>query len=506
MCPLKILPVEEIRKLDSYTIANEPVKSIDLMERAAHECYGWIKSNAPGITNFKIICGMGNNGGDGLVLARMLHKDGDVVEVFYIRHASEASEDNKANFSRIADVAGLIVTEVYEDDAEIDLEEAEMVIDALFGSGLNKPVTGFPAEIIKQINDCKAIVVSIDIPSGLLADTMLPDPARSAIVQADYTLTFQIPKLAFMMPENERFVGSWDIMDINLHEQYIKTVKTNYFLTQKNDCRVIFKPRKRFAHKGNFGHALLIAGSLGKTGASIMAAKACLRSGAGLVTAHIPLCGLDSMQAAIPEVMTDPDVSETHFTDLTTLDPFNAIAIGPGLGMHEETQKMMKLLIQEAGRPLIIDADGLNILAENKTWLPFLPPDSILTPHPKEFERLTSKVSNHFNRLEILQAFAARYKVYVILKGAYSAIACPDGSIYFNPTGNPGMATGGTGDVLTGVILGLKASGYSSKDSCILGTWAHGKAGDIASKKYTQTSMIATDIIDNLGSAFKKLL
>jgi ADP-dependent NAD(P)H-hydrate dehydratase / NAD(P)H-hydrate epimerase len=505
MCPQKILPVEEIRKLDSYTIANEPIKSIDLMERAAHECYGWISNNAPNISNFKVICGMGNNGGDGLAIARMLHKDGALVEIFYIRHTAESSDDNKINFRKAADIAGLIVTEVFEEDPDMDLQEGEMIIDALFGSGLNKPVTGFPAKIIKQINESKAYVVSIDIPSGLFADTFIPDINKSAIVQADYTLTFQMPKLAFMMPENDKYVGKWEVLNINLNPEYIESAKTNYYLTNKQDCSEIYRPRKRFSHKGNYGHALLIAGSLGKIGASILAAKACLRSGAGLVTAHIPLCGMDAIQASVPEVMTDLDVSETHFTDLATLDPYNAIAIGPGLGMHDDSQKMMKLLIQEAGQPLIIDADGLNILAENKTWLPFLPADSILTPHPKEFERLTSKVGSHFNRLEILQAFSTRYKLYVILKGAYSAVACPDGSIYFNPTGNPGMATGGTGDVLTGILLGLKASGYTSKETCILGAWLHGKAGDIASKKVTQPAMIATDIIDQLGNAFKKI-
>lgn len=506
MCPLKILPVEEIRKLDSYTIANEPIKSIDLMERAALECYGWFSNNAPNISNFKIICGMGNNGGDGLAIARMLQKDGALVEIFYIRHAAEASDDNKINFHKVADVAGLIVTEVFEDDPQMDLQEGEMIIDALFGSGLNKPVTGFPAKIIKQINESDAFVVSIDIPSGLFADTLNPDMNKSAIVQADYTLTFQMPKLAFMMPENDKYVGKWEVLDINLHPEYIQNAKTNYFLTNKQDCREIYRPRKRFAHKGTYGHALLIAGSVGKIGASIMAAKACLRSGAGLVTAHIPLCGMDAMHTSVPEVMTDLDVSETHFSDLTTLEPYNAIAIGSGLGMHEDSQKMMKLLIQEAGQPLIIDADGLNILAENKTWLPFLPPDSILTPHLKEFERLTSKVVSHYNRLEILQAFAIRYKVFVILKGANSAIASPDGNIYFNSTGNPGMATGGTGDVLTGILLGLKASGYTSKETCILGTWLHGKAGDIAAKEVSQPALIATDIIDKLGNAFKKIL
>lgn len=505
MCPQKILPVEKIRELDAYTIANEPISSGNLMERAALECYEWISSIAQNVDTFKIICGMGNNGGDGLVIARKLFKDGNNVEVYYIRHADKPSDDNQKNFKKIADTAGLVVTEIFEEDPSIEINEGEVVIDALLGSGLNKPVSGFLADIIRQINESNAYVISIDIPSGLFADSPVEQSKKPAIVQADYTLTFQMPKLAFFMPENDKFVGKWIVLDIGLAEDFIRDSKTEYFLTTKKDCKAIYRPRKRFSHKGSFGHALLLAGSLGKIGASIMAAKATLRAGAGLVTAHIPLCGMDSMHSAVPEVMIDIDESETHLTELPDLSAFNAIAAGPGLGLHDQSQNTIKLLIQEAKQPLILDADALNILAENKTWLSFLPPDSILTPHPKEFERLTGPTDNHFNRLEMLKAFAIRYKVYVILKGAFSAIATPTGEVYFNPTGNPGMASGGTGDVLTGILLGLKASGYSPKDTCILGTWLHGKAADIAIKKTGQPSLIATDIIENLGKAFLKL-
>lgn len=505
MCPQKILPVDVIRELDAYTIINEPVSSFNLMERAANTCFEWINTMAYNVDTFKIICGMGNNGGDGLVIARKLFKDGNNVEVYYIRHTENPSEDNAKNFRKIADTPGLIVTEIFEEDPAIEINEGEVVIDALLGSGLNKPVSGFLAEIIRQVNESNAYVISIDIPSGLFADTPVDQSKKPAIIHADYTLTFQLPKLAFFMPENDKYVGKWIVLDIGLSKEFVNETKTDFYFTRKKDCTAIFRPRKRFSHKGSFGHALLIAGSLGKIGASIMAAKAAIRAGAGLVTAHIPLCGMDAMHASVPEIMIDIDESETHLTELPDLRVYNSIAVGPGLGMHEESQNTMKLLIQEAKKPLIIDADALNILAENKTWLSFLPPDSILTPHPKEFERLTGPTDNHFNRLEMLKAFAIRYKVYVILKGAYSAIATPSGEIYFNPTGNPGMATGGTGDVLTGIILGLKASGYSSKDACILGTWLHGKAADIAIKGTGQPSLIATDIIDYLGKAFLKL-
>lgn len=505
MCPLKVLPIESVRELDAYTIANEPIKSIDLMERAASRCAEWISSMVGSESSIKVVCGMGNNGGDGLAIARMLHEEGFTAEVFYIRHAAEASEDNKANFRKVADIAGLIITEVFEDNPEIELEEGDIVIDALLGSGLNKPATGFVANIIRQINEFKGYIISIDIPSGLFADKPMADINKQAIVTADYTLTFQMPKLAFFMPENNRFAGRWAVQDIGLDESFIHSAKTNYYYTINEDCRKIYKPRNRFSHKGTFGHSLLIAGSFGKTGAAILAAKGCMRAGAGLLTVHLPLFCIDPMHTSLHEAMIDADESETHFSSLPDLSPYNAIAAGPGIGMHEETQRALKLLIQESKKPLILDADALNILAENKTWLAFLPPDSILTPHPKEFERLTSPVDNHFNRLEILRVFALRYKINVILKGAYSAVALADGNIYFNPTGNPGMATAGSGDALTGILLGLKSSGYSSAETCILGTWLHGMAGDIASEKISQPSLIASDIIKNLGKAFLTL-
>lgn len=503
MCPVKILPVEKIREADEFTIVNEPVDSIDLMERAARACYEWLCSFTMQYRNFKVVCGMGNNGGDGLAIARMLHDDGLNVEVFYIRHSSTASADNQENFDRIANVPGLVVTEIFESDPVLEFEEGDVVIDALLGSGLNKPVSGFLAEIIKQVNSCNGFIVSIDIPSGLFADSSSND--NKAIIEADYTLSFQVPKLAFFIPENDQYVGKWIILDIGLSKEFISSADTPFFLTKKRDCVSIYKERPRYSHKGSFGHALLIAGSLGKIGAAIMASKACLRSGAGLLTAHLPLAGMTAMQSALPEAMISIDESETHFTSLPDISHYNAIGIGPGIGMHDETQRQFKLLIQLARFPLVIDADALNILSENKTWLSFLPPGSILTPHPKEFERLTSKVDNHFSRLEILKTFAVRFKVFVVLKGANTAIAGPDGSVYFNPTGNPGMATGGTGDVLTGIILGLLASGYTPMGACILGTWLHGKAGDIAAEKLSQPAMIATDLIENLGEAFKKI-
>lgn len=504
MCALKILPVEKIREADACTIAYEPILSIDLMERAAKKCFDWIIAKSDKLRPVKVICGTGNNGGDGLAIARMLHYAGYIVEVFVIRFSNSCSGDFSHNFKRLADLPGLVISDIYESDPSIELTEDDLVIDAIFGSGLNRSPEGLSKEIIKQINSSGALVVSIDIPSGLFADS--PSDLRSGgIVQADYTLTFQFPRKAFLAPENEIFTGKWEVLDIGLSSDFIESAECNEFFIEKEDCTSLYRPRPKFAHKGNFGHALLIAGRSGLLGAAVMASESCLRSGAGLLTTHIPADGFLVMQTALPEAMVSIDADDECFTSLPVLDVYSAIGAGPGLGTSPGTSTALKLLIQQAAVPLVLDADALNILSENKTWLSFVPPGTILTPHPGEFERLAGRTANFFDRIELLKAFSQRYQVFVILKGAYSVLSTPNGGLYVNSTGNPGMATGGSGDVLTGIILGLLAQKYPARDACILAMWLHGKAGDIAAKKHGFEAMLAGDIIRNLGKAFKKL-
>ena len=504
MCALKILPVEKVREADSYTIDHEPISSVDLMERAASACFRWIKDMTGTYQKIKVICGTGNNGGDGLAISRMLHHSGFEVEVFVIRFSQDSTEDFEVNFNRLADLPGLIITDIYEQDTEIGIEESDLVIDAMLGSGISRPLSGLLARVVDQVNKSGAMVISIDMPSGLFTDSPV-DPRNSAIVKADYTLSFQFPKKAFLIPENEIYVGEWVLLDIGLHPEFIDSIECNDLFIEREDCINLHRKRAKFAHKGNFGHALLIAGSTGYFGAAVMASRACLRSGVGLLTAHVPGDGFLVMQSAVVEAMISIDPEDVCFSSVPLLDTYNAIGVGPGLGMASETQAALKLLIQQTTVPMVLDADALNIIAENKTWLAFLPVGSILTPHPKEFERLTGPTANQFDRLEMLRAFAIRFKLYVILKGANSALATPDGMLYFNSTGNPGMATGGSGDVLTGIILGLLSSGYPARDACILGMWLHGKAGDIAARKYGFEAMLAGDLIDNLGKAFRKL-
>jgi NAD(P)H-hydrate epimerase len=273
----------------------------------------------------------------------------------------------------------------------------------------------------------------------------------------------------------------------------------------KRDIKPMMHKRRKYDHKGTFGHALLIAGSYGKMGAAILTAKACLRSGVGLVHAHIPKAGYEIMQTAVPEAMLSMDRYDHYFSALPELDMYHAVGAGPGLGMEKQSQMALKLLIQECQQNMVFDADALNILAENKTWLPFLPQGTILTPHPKEFQRLAGHWKDDFEKLDILRNFCSKYHVYLVLKGAHTATCFPDGKIYFNSTGNPGMATAGSGDVLTGMITGLLAQGYTPGQAAVIGVFIHGLAGDLAMKEKGMESLIAGDIIEHLGRAFREV-
>ncbi len=501
---MKILSVDKIREADAYTIKNEPILSIELMERAASQLFFWITKRVDSTHSFKIFAGTGNNGGDGLALGRMLAAAGYEVEIYVVRYSDKTSADFQVNFKRAESTDGITIIDLKTISDFPEIGDEELVIDALFGSGLSRNITGFPAEVIKQINQSSAVKVAIDIPSGIFSDKSSIS-SENTIVRADYTLSFQFPKLAFMMPENDSFVGDWHILDIGLHPDYINRVQTNNFLTVKNDVAPLKKKRAKFSHKGTYGHALLIAGSYGKMGAAVLAAEACLRSGVGLLHVHIPKVGYQILQTALPEAMISLDRYENYFSELPDLGMFNAVGIGPGLGMEHQSQMALKLLIQEFKASMVFDADALNILSENPTWLAFLPAGSILTPHPKEFERLAGKWDNDFEKLEMQRAFAVRHNIYLILKGAYTSICTPDGKCYFNSTGNPGMATAGSGDVLTGIITGLLAQHYTPGQASVLGVYLHGLAGDIAAKKSGEEAMLAGDIVKAMGKAWKRL-
>jgi ADP-dependent NAD(P)H-hydrate dehydratase / NAD(P)H-hydrate epimerase len=502
---MKILNAEQIRRLDAYTIENEPVKPIDLMERAAKTCFLWIKSRMRKKKKIHIFCGMGNNGGDGLAIGRMLGGSGHQVIVHIVNHVKEGSPDFLANRKRLNGVRNLVVNELEENASLPSIEKSDLVVDAMFGSGLNRPLQGYLSRIVQHINASGAIVVSVDIPSGLFCDDNSANDYRS-VIRADYTLSFHLPKLSFLLPENEMFVGQWEILDIGLHREGLSLAETNYFIVEPGDLKAFYRPRKRFSHKGDFGHALLLAGSYGKMGAALIAAKACLRNGAGLLSVCIPSSGLTAMQVYLPEAMCLPLDNPEILDRIPGLQGFNAIAAGPGIGTSDSTARAMKLLIQEASVPLVLDADALNILAENPTWCGFLPPGSVLTPHPGEFDRLAGKSGSGYDRLMKAQEFAHRHQVHIVLKGAFSATITPNGRVFFNPTGNPGLAAGGSGDALTGSILAWMAQRYSTLESCLAAVYIHGLAADLAVRGKAHEGLIIGDAIDMIPKAIHRCL
>ena len=465
----------------------------------------------------KIFCGIGNNGGDGLALARMLYFSGITPQVFIVRYSDKMSADCEINFIRLKEETEVPMYDIFSDDDFPQIYDNDIIIDAIFGSGLNRPIEGFTAELIKYINKSNAIKIAIDIPSGLFAcggqqstvNGQQHSPiARSSqliahsILKVDYTLSFQFPKLAFMFPEYDAFVGKWEVLDINLHKDFIDNVETLNFYTTEDVVKPIIRKRTKFSHKGTYGHALLVAGSSGKTGAALLSAEACLRTGVGLLTAHLPKDALLPMQVYLPEAMTSVDKSSTHCTEINDILPYTAIGVGPGIGKDEETVTLLKKMIQEATQPLVLDADALNIIANNPTWLSFLPDNTILTPHPKEFDRMFGMTNNSFERLELQRKMSVAHNIIIVQKGAHTAITFPNGTCFFNSTGNPGMATACSGDVLTGVILSLLAQRYTPQEAALLGVYIHGHAGDIAAQELGMESMIARDITRNIGKSF----
>ena len=501
---MKIFPIASIKQLDAYTIENEPIASIDLMERAARALASAIAGRWSKETNFTVFAGPGNNGGDALAVARLLTEKGYRVETFLFNTKGGLSPDCAANMERLAAIPDVDLHVITSQFVFPKLTAEDVIIDGLFGSGLNKPLTGGFAAVVKFINASPAQVVSIDIPSGLMGEDNSYN-APSGIVHANLTLSLQLPKLSFLFAENESYVGEWRLLDIGLSREAIAETPTDYSLIEPVDVASLLKPRTKFAHKGHFGRALLIAGSQGMAGASVLAARACLRSGVGLLTVHVPFCNNGIVQTAVPEAMTEIDLSDICFATATDTNDYQAVAVGPGLGRLPDTVSALAEQIETSETPMVLDADALNILSENRALLSRLPKGSILTPHPAELDRLVGKCRNSFERLERARELARNADVHIVLKGAYTAVVAPDGTCRFNTTGNPGMATGGSGDVLTGILLALLAQGYAPGDAAALGVCVHGHAGDLAAKQLGQIAMTAGDIVAHLPQAWKDL-
>lgn len=455
-------------------------------------------------TRVVVFAGQGNNGADALAISRLLAEDGYRVETYLFNPTEHLSNECDENRSRLREISNVKFTEVVHEFDAPSLGEHDVVIDGLFGSGLNRPLTGGFAAVVNYINQSDAEVVAIDIPSGLFGEDNRKND-KDSIIKANLTLTFEFPKLAFLFHENAQYVGEWKVLNIGIHPDAVYETSTSYSMVTEEDISYSLNKRERFSHKGTFGHALLVAGSKGKMGAAILAAKACLRSGAGLLTTHIPNRGECMMQTAFPEAMVSIDTNPDHLSISPEVSNFSAIAIGPGIGQHMESSTALDRILQSFDKPMVIDADAINMLASNQEMISKIPARSIITPHPKEFDRIAGESKNSLERLKKAQAFAKEHKVCVVLKGAYTATCTPAGNIYFNSSGNPGMATAGSGDVLTGIILGLLSQGYSPEIAAVIAVYLHGIAGDRVATTTSEESMIASDIIDMLGIAFKQI-
>lgn len=499
---MKILSAGEIRQWDAFTIIHEPVTSIDLMERAAAKCLQWLEKNhyLPGA--FAIYCGKGNNGGDGLALARMLSSRQSRVTVYILESGRMGTDDFQTNLSRLHR-SNVPIIYIHPGSSHYPVPPGAVIIDALFGTGLNRPPDAAATSFIETVNRLNNEVIAIDIPSGMFTDT---GSEGGAIIKATHTLTFQCYKLAFLLPENAPWFGKLHVLDIGLSPAFLETVAPDLEMLDSNIVKAIYRPRQSFAHKGTYGHSLTIAGSYGKMGAAVLSAKACLRTGSGLHTCMAPGCGYVIMQISVPEAMVIPDANDRLVASITEeLHKYQAIGIGPGLGTAPETAAVLHQVISGYTKPLVIDADALNMLAANVNWITELAPFSILTPHPKEFERLCGPAANDYERLQLARAKAREWQVIIVLKGHNTFIALPGGKGYFNTTGNPGMATGGSGDVLTGIITSLLAQQYTPEQAALLGVYLHGLAGDMAAAVVTEESLIASDIIKGLSNAFKQV-
>jgi hydroxyethylthiazole kinase-like uncharacterized protein yjeF len=498
---LPLLVSSQIREADAYTIAHEPISSIDLMERASKAFVGWF------INHFQdkqqaiaVYCGTGNNGGDGLAIARILGDHGfSSISVKITRFSDKASDDFNENLKRIKKT-GIPVKEI-KPGAKPSAEKAELIIDAMLGSGLNKPLAGDYKALVDYLNSLNKTVVAVDVPTGLYTDGEIPKDA--AVLKADLVITFQQPKINFLLPESGPYINCFEVVKIGLNEDFINAAVTPYYFVEEKDARQLIKPRKRFSNKGTYGHALIIAGKDETMGAALLSASACAHAGAGLTTACIPQSGLIALNSSMPEVMAL--IREEDKLPGIEWDKYSVIGIGPGLGKEAQTLKLLKAIFKNYNKPVVIDADALNVLAENQALLKKIPAGSILTPHMKEFDRLFGKHTNWWQRLQTAKAKAKQLGIYIILKNDFTITATPDEKLYFNSTSNAAMASGGMGDVLTGIITSLLAQKYSPQEACILGVYIHGKAGDELASPNRMHVVLPTQIISRLPITMAKL-
>ncbi len=500
---MHILNPQQLQEVDVLTMQRQQIRSWDLMERAAKAALKQIIADHPAMLGqpISILCGKGNNGGDGLVLARLLLEMGQKPSV-WLQHASQYSVDNQENQGLLP--IGYLKT--FHLHTNFEFPKQGLLIDCLFGYGLNKALTSDWQPIIEQINAFEGRVVSIDMPSGLACEGHIP--AGSPIVEADCVYTFQMPKLNLLLPDYGYYAKSIKIISIDLDEAAIAESSSSNFFSDAASMATLRKPRLKYSHKGTFGHALLVGGSYGKMGAIVLASKAAIRTGCGLLTAAVPIAGVSILQCTVPEAMVLADTNEQVLHDFNFPTDYSAIGIGVGMGTSEESQQGFSIFLRSlpANSKLVLDADALNCLAKHPQLLAHLPKESILSPHPKELSRILGTWQHDYDKITKAKAFCQQYDVYLLIKGANSLLVCPDGELHFNASGNPGMATGGAGDVLTGILTSLRAQGYPAKEAALLGMYIHGLAADLAVEELGEESLIASDISNYIGKAFKSII
>jgi NAD(P)H-hydrate epimerase len=494
---MKIFASEKIRSADEFTIKNEPISSISLMERAAMKCVDWIFLHCKKHHRFAIFCGNGNNGGDGFAIARMLYLKSFDVNVFIDSSNEKFSDDAQINYKRLKDISGISIYD-FKDIDSVLFDQETIIIDALFGTGLSRKLEGIYAELIDKLNKLNQVKISIDVPSGLFSDNIAGE--NQTIFQADYTLSFQFWKRSFLHPESGKFAGKVVILDIDLSKEFIEKTATDYFVIDDEIIKGIFKPRDDFAHKGTYGKAIIVSGSYGKMGAAVLATKSALKTGAGLTFTIAPNCGYEILQISCPEAMFISG-GEKNIEEIE-IQKDSVYGIGPGLGTESQTEKTLLKFLKQSQNPLLLDADALNIISKNPDNINLIPKNSVITPHPKEFERLFGRTEDSFQRLELAIQKAQELQIYIVLKDHHTQIITPEGKAFYNITGNSGLAKGGSGDILTGILTSLLAQKYSPENACIFGVWLHGKAADFAAEKFSKESMLPTDVIDELGNVF----
>ncbi len=501
---MKILSPRQLKEVETQTIKIQDIELINLMERAATSVLSWLKARLDVTQNhFTIICGIGNNGGDGLALGRLLVEENSQVKI-YLQDNNTYSLDNLTNQKRLK--AAKIPIDRFTTDTKFDFPPYTIVIDCIFGYGLTRPIDETWKSVITQINQSQNTVVSVDVPSGLFCDQI--NKNNDLIVQSEVTLTFQTPKLGLLLPDNQDYVKDFEILDISLDLQSIENEPSQYYYITSDYIPYFHKGRTKFSHKGEFGHAIIVGGSYGKMGANVLTAKAALKSGCGLVTSYVPKCGYQVLQTVFPEAMVMTDFSEDKITQFPEVEKFNAIAIGPGMGTDEKTMLAFEQFLTETDfkdKSLIIDADGINLLAKNPSLLKKIPENAIITPHSEELRRLTGEWEDDYDKIEKTKDLAQKHKIIIVSKNAHTAIFTPAGEVYFNSTGNPGMATAGSGDVLTGIITGHIAKGFEALDAAIFGVFLHGLSGDLAKEHLGEESLLASDIINYIPLAHKQL-